>query len=760
MRTLSYRLLASVIALAMTAPGPALAQAVTRVSLPGQARLGVVIAAPLLGTPSGAAPALLLAPASLTPSLFAAPAMTPAPLAAAVPVALQPVLPAAAKPALDRAAVQTAKLTPQSGASQSKEAAGKAFEGTAQRRAPAAEVAGSESAGAPALDRAEAPAPSFKSVPPIPVSQPTIVSRVRNAWPTLLGLGVAAVSAFILYKFGSPAAGLMPFLGLAGTLGWTPSGGVQAAFMAAIRSAAAPGTVISYTKVGEIGTRLGLDSDKSGASFTGLLEEGHLAIRDNKDVLHFTFKSRTQSPHDRSEPERSADALALEAVLKMNSGAPIDHAISVAKADRAVALYEQIARTSGRPVHQIEEARVLRANATLEFTSSLLRAHLKDLESRQSLPLALVQRAADVAETLEWLKTATYQIGHVPPMPERIHKKIVALIGSLNPATEGSAYAAGDIADGYIAALDLLETYDPRDFLYEGLPNKNSLRARTWSPDPSQRDRFLAEVQGRTEAGTTITRETLIRAGRELNLDSAQINAVIEDLATFGRLILRANGASVLIDFHERAMEDADGMAQTHGEALEAIKILNLPGIQAHLRAVARLDALHQEYFEAAKKRHGAAKDYNQVLIALANAKLEVAEDVLAEAERRLRAQPVETTSTPLETVLKARAWLSTAHYSMERRQSVSADVHRALTSSLTLSAVRDALDGKADPELTRGVILTKKFFMELTADRADGADAGSPAPHPSGWRPLDAREFPALTKYGIDLTGKALEGK
>ena len=744
------RIPALVLAFAMAAPGPAFAQAV--VLAPGEAGLGAMSAVPTVSYPSVAAPSISLVPSLLTPSLIAAPSLVPAAATFAVPEALKLVLPAALKSelpapraALDGAAAHAAKMTPNSGAADSKETAGRAFEGSTERKKSSTEVAGNEGSGPSALKRGAPFARTSKITPPIPAFRPTLKQRVLNLWPTAVGLGVAAVSAFILYKFGTPAAGLMPLLGIAGTLGWSPTPGSKSAFLAGIRNAAAPGEVLSYTKVGEIGARLGLDADKAGLLFTELLQDGHLAIRDNRDAIFFSFKGRTESPSG-SEAVRSADALAVQAVQKMNSGAPVDHAIAVAKADKAVTLYEREGSA------QLAEAKVLRANATLEFATTLLAAHRRDLEGRESLTPALTARVADLGVVLDWMNTATYQTGHVPPMPEGVHKKLVALLGSLNPGAEKGSASADEVADGYISALDLLEKYDPRDFLYEGAPKGGALQG----PAPADKtvEAFAAEVRARTSAGETVTRETMMRAGKALELGARDINAVVSVLAARGELLVMANGKTIYFDLRDQAQGDRDGVWDLHNEAIDAIALVNSSNIQDHLRAVTRLDAVRQKYFDSRKHLSSEAKAYQQVLIALANAKLEAASDVLKHLEKSLSSDDAR-----LAGVRHAQAWLAHAYYSNERRQRIDAASLKALTDAVSVAAFRDALGAKTEPLITQGVMQVRQFLNGLRADADDtvGEDA---VPHPSGWRPLTKKDYPALTEFGIDLTGKAIAGK
>ncbi|MBI2386680.1 MAG: ATP-dependent Clp protease ATP-binding subunit, partial [Elusimicrobia bacterium] len=733
------RVLAAAIALAMAAPGPVFAAGVARVSVAVEAGLAPRLAQPGSG-PSYSAPSLILSPASLTPSLLAAPAIAPA--------ALKPVAAAAAKPApreaLDVAAVQAAKLAPNMGGAEAKERAGAAFEGNAERRevssfvSPQGAATGAEHV---FLEINQRSAPASKAVPPIPAANAGFVSFIRKYWLAAATLGAGA----LLWALGSDtAASVLPLLGLAGTLGWTPTPGAKASFLAAIRNAAAPGTVISYDEVGKIGARLGMDADKAGETFTELVREGHLAIRDNRDAVYHSFRARAEAPG--ADP---ADSLASNAAVLMNSGSSSDHARAVAKADRAVAAYEK----AGLP--QLEEARVLRANATLEFVSGLLLAHQKDLESRDPLPLNLARRAMEVAEVREWLQTATYQTGKVPAMPKSIHRKLVALVGSLNPREEDGGAAADEVADGYIAALDLLEKYDPKDFLYEGPSSKAPAPEGSWKPTDKQAAAFAAEIRARTAPGETVTRETIMRAGRSLDLDTEQMAASVSALAARGEALVLANGKVVSFDLRDQAESDRDGLWDLHNEAVDAIKLVNEPGLESHLKAVARLDALHHRYFDARAQLSNEAKAYQQVLIALANAKLEAAADVV-----RRQAEALKGDEARLAGIRQAQAWLDHAYYSAERRQRITTASHKALNAAASLPAFRDALGGHTDPLITQGVMQTRQFLSGMTAEDDEQADRDAPAPHPSGWRPLSARDYPALTKYGIDLTGKAVDGK
>ena len=118
--------------------------------------------------------------------------------------------------------------------------------------------------------------------------------------------------------------------------------------------------------------------------FVKLIRAGYLAIRDNHDAVYFSFRARAEAAERIPAPERTADILAGKAVLLMNSSDSADHARAVAKADRAVTAYENIGLRTRKPLPQLEEARVLRANAMLEFLSYLLGAHKKELENRES----------------------------------------------------------------------------------------------------------------------------------------------------------------------------------------------------------------------------------------------------------------------------------------------------------------------------------------------------------------------------------------
>ena len=750
MNTARGRIVAAVLALAMTAPGPAFAQ-VARAAA-GKTALAPSFVPPSPGLSSPSALTLALTPAALTPSpLSAAPSAAPiisAPLAAA----LIPVIPAAAKAdkpspraALDGAAAQAAKLTPKTGAAESKASSGRAFEGSPERREVASFVSaqGAASATRAPLETNRRPAPAAKTVPPLPVSRPTLAARVWNLWPALVNFGVAAAAAFLLYKFGAPAAGLIPMLGLAGSLAWTPTPGAKAAFLAGIRNASAPGTVISYEAVGKIGARLGMDADKAGETFTELIQEGHIAIRDNRDAVYHSFRARAEAPG--AVP---ADALASNAAVLMNSASSSDHARAVAKAERAVEAY----KAAGLP--QLEEAKVLRGNAMLEFFSGLLLAHQKDLESRDPLPLNLARRAMEVAEVREWIQTATYQAGKVPAMTKSVHRKLVALVGSLNPQAESGDPAADEVADGYIAALDLLEKFDPRDYLFEGAA-KGAAPEGSWTPSAEQVAAFAAEIRSRTAPGETLTRETIMRAGKTLDLDTEQMVAAVSALAARGEVLVLANGKTVYFDLRDQAESDRDGLWELHNEAVDAIKLLNEAGLENHLKAVARLDALHHRYFDARNSLTVAAKAYQQVLIALANAKIEVAADVV-----RHQAEALKGDEARLAGIRQAQAWLDHAYYSAERRQRITTASHKALNAAAALSAFRDALGGHTDSLVTQGVMKTRHFLGDMTAEDDENADHDAPAPHPSGWRPLAPAEYPALTKYGIDLTGKAIDGK
>ncbi|MCR4295137.1 MAG: hypothetical protein NUW21_06355, partial [Elusimicrobia bacterium] len=436
------------------------------------------------------------------------------------------------------------------------------------------------------------------------------------------------------------------------------------------------------------------------------------------------------------------------AVVLMNGGSSSDHARAVAKAERAVAAFEAAASP------RLEEAKVLRANAALEFVSGLLSAHQKDLESRDPLPLPLAKRAMDVAEVRDWLQTATYRTGKVPAMPKGIHAKLVALVGSINPQTEAGSAIADEAADGYIAALDLLEKFDPRDFLYEGAA-KGPAPEGAWKPGAEMLESFAAEIRARTPAGETLPRETIMRAGRALDLDTEKMAAAVAAMAERGELLVLANGKVVFFDLRDQARDDRDGLWDLHNEAVEAIVLLNRSGLENHLRAVARLDALHQRYFDARKSLSVEAKAYQQVLIALANAKLEAAADVV-----RHQAEASKGDEARLAGLRAAQAWLDHAYYSAERRQRITTASQKALNAAASLSAFRDALGGRTEPLVTQGVMKTRHFLGDMTAEDDESADHDAPAPHPSGWRPLSQGDYPALNKYGIDLTGKAIDGK
>ncbi|MDD5305635.1 MAG: ATP-dependent Clp protease ATP-binding subunit, partial [Elusimicrobia bacterium] len=244
-------------------------------------------------------------------------------------------------------------------------------------------------------------------------------------------------------------------------------------------------------------------------------------------------------------------------------------------------------------------------------------------------------------------------------------------------------------------------------------------------------------------------------AGRSLGLDANQMAASVSALAARGEVLVLANGKVVFFDLRDQARSDRDGLWELHNEAIDSIALINQPGLENHLRAVARLDALHHRYFDARKSLSVEAKAYEQVLIALANAKLEAAADVV-----RLQAEALKGDDARLAAVRQAQAWLDHAYYSAERRQRITTASHKALNAAASLSAFRDALGGRTEPLITQGVMKTRQFLSDMTAEDDEDADHDAPAPHPSGWRPLAPRDYPALTKYGIDLTGKATLGK
>ena len=732
----SRRLLILTLALALAGPGPAFAAGIARATIPGEAGFGTSFSAPILAWPFAAAPSLILSPAALSPTL-SAPSIAPALQIIAAAAAAKPVV--AAKPSLENAAREALKLSPETGGAEAKAGAGRSFEGAAESRPESVEVAGADSERHDVLLPSSPSAAELKTVP----APPTLRTRALKAWPAVVNTAVAAAAAFLLYKFGAAGAGLLPVLGLAGTLGWSATPGSKAAFLAGIRNAAAPGTVLTYKAVGEIGARLGLDADKAGALFAELVEEGHLAIRENRDAVYHSFRSRVDGN------PLPGDEDALKAVKLMNSGASADHARAAYWADEAVAAIE-----AAGGAERLAEAKALRGNAALELASGMIAAHGMDLLVRETRTPQMESRLADAHEVLAWTKTATYQAGHTPAMPAAIHRKLIKLLSTLNPSSEDGKPLPGEVADGYIAALDLFERFDPRDFLFQA--SKSAAPAGSWTPSEKQASAFIAEVRARTSAGETVTLETLMRAGKAQALDTAQINAVVSALGARGELMILGNGKVIYFDLRDQAESDRDGVWDLHNEAIDAIALVNAPGLEDHLRAVAKLDALRQKYFDARKLLSTEAAAYQQVLIALANAKLEAASDVLRHQEKALPAGDAR-----LAGIRHAQAWLAHAYYSAERRQRVDAASLKALNGAASLGAFRDALGAKTEPLITQGVMQTRSFLNGLRADAEEGAESdGAPAPHPSGWRPLAKKDYPALTAYGIDLTGKAVEGK
>ncbi len=621
-------------------------------TLPGPAFATGVTRVPVMGEARLAASFAL---PQLGASAIGAPAQTLSPVALTSPLATPSaasVLPAAsvsaaAKATLEGAARQAATITPKSSGRESKERAGGAFEGASERRGAALDVAGAEGAG---------PAP-------LPPSEK------------------------------------------AGTPGGNSPADPKTAFLAAIRGAAAPGTTVTYATVKKIGEGLGLDDQKTGTLFTELLQEGHLAMRDNKDTVYFSFRARAEAAANAPASEHAADVLASGAVALMNSANLADHARAVAQADRAVAAYEE-ASQAGQPLPQLEEAKVLRANAMLEFFSGFLGAHRKDLESLKSLTPKLTERVADLAEALAWLKTATYQAGSVPPMTEHLHRKLVALVASLDPLEEDGSVAKGDVADGYIAALLLLEQFDPRDFLHEGPTSKAPAPEGSWTPSGQQTEAFATEIRAHASAGETVAPETITRAGKALGLDASQINAVLFALAARGELLVLANGKAIYFDLMSQAASDRDGVWNLHNEAIDAIKLLNAPDAASHLRAVARLDAVLKKY-SARKSLRPESKALEQVSIALGNAKLEAITSSLRRQEKTLRGDQ-------LDAVRLCLSLLSNVYYAAERRQNIGSDLAAGLEAAATRRVLQEAADGKKDDELARGAELTRAFIENL----------------------------------------------
>jgi endopeptidase La len=638
------------------------------------------------------------------------------------------------------AAAHTANLTQKSSASDSKSQSAVAFEGSSPHRPSASpsDVVGAEGAKPDSLPRSAPVVPSTKSSPPLPLTPRTLGSRVWSLWPAALNVAVASAAAFLLYHFGSSAAGSLPFLFLAGTIGQGPTPGLKTAFLASIRSHTEPGKLVSYAKVAEIGLGLGLDANKAGALFTDLLQEGHIGIRENRDAVYFSFKGRASSPSMASSAEHSADVLASEAVKKLNSSSSADHAIAAAKADLAVAAYEKLG------VSQIEEAKALRGNAMLEFFTGLLSAHEMQLKSMAPTP-KLAARAADVAAALAWLHEATYQAGYVPPMPESVHRKLVALIGTLNPQGEDGRAAEGEVADGYIAALDLLEKFDPVNFLLDG-PAKSPAPEGSWKPSDAQAGSFLRAVRARTSPGETVTRETLMRAGKSLDLDAAQINAAVSALAASGRLLVLTNGMVLYFDLYERAQEDQDGIWDVHAEVVDGLKLANAPGTASPLRAVAKLDAARRAYL---KERKSDALE--QVSIALGNAKLEAIGGALWAHEKALN-DSLEGTrpawggldlgaiAKRLAVVRLTLAMLAPVYYSAERRQDISESLAAGLDETATLEVLREAAGAELDADASYGAELTRAFVDRVASGQRAGSTPRDKGPRgPAG--DLDSSE-------------------
>ena len=62
----------------------------------------------------------------------------------------------------------------------------------------------------------------------------------------------------------------------------------------------------------------------------------------------------------------------------------------------------------------------------------------------------------------------------------------------------------------------------------------------------------------------------------------------------------------------------------------------------------------------------------------------------------------------------------------------------KALNAAVTMTAIKDALGAKVDPQLTKGIMEVRLFLNGLRADAENEAAANAqeePAAHPSGWR-------------------------
>jgi len=716
------------------------------------------LAAPALNAAPALAPSLAVPGAPL--SFPAAPAAVPS---AAAPVPVAQALRAAARPA--------AMAGPAPSDDSVKAAAGRSFDVSAARPAdePSAVPAAASNGAAPLAAATTSPRKALPVIPALPARR---FARARAYAPKIMLAAGAGLAVWALNHFGiHPAVLAAPLAMLAGTLGSNegmPSPSLLAQFMAQAAAVAPPGKVLSGDETARIGQRLALDSGQLQQVLMTLMERGDLGLQDNRAIVHYSFASRVRAASGPQTSESLGDLGALAAVKLLNSGAPLDHAKGLNEAAGAVALYERAERETGLNPPQLAEARVLRANLALEHLGDMIRAHKAAVEKARPADDAFrIRRAADADAVLDWLKTATYAVDAVPPLPKSVHAKALEILLSLNPRDE-QGRQGDNLVSAYIEAVDLLEKYDPANFSSEGAAKTSGAES---SSDAATLGLFLVkEVMPAERIGD----EAVQAALKTFGWDAARARNALTELARRGYVVIRDNGAMIMTSLPYRQGEE--GLGDTHADALAAVKLLNSTDPLDHLRAVARLDKAKADYVRLlrAAGRHDAI--FEEASILFGNAVLEAAGDALRGLERALREslsgeRPMPAGATRddlgrrMVDVQKALEWLKTAAYSADRRFEMPADLARSMHELLDLRAFREIVMGKVngDMDIVRGTRLVRDFLARnAEGGRALSSGTGDvevPATH-GGFRPLSKSEYGTLLEYGTDLTQKAADGK
>ncbi|MFI5347760.1 MAG: AAA family ATPase, partial [Elusimicrobiota bacterium] len=665
-------------------------------------------------------------------------------------------------------ALPAAMAGPVPSADDMKSSAGRSFDLSAVRPADAAASGFASSGPAPLASATRVPMKALPAIPALPANR---LARARAYAPKILLAAAAGAAVWVLNHFGiHPALAAGPLALLAGTLGANdngPSPSLLAQFMSQAAAVAPPGKILTGDEVARIGQRLALEPGQIQLVLTTLMQAGDLGLQDNRIIVHYGFAARARAAAGPKTSETMGDAAAREAVQLLNSGAPLDHAKGLNTAAAAIVLYEKAAAETGKAPEQLAEAKVLRANLALEHIGDLLRAHKAGVEAARPADDSFrIRRVADVDAALEWLKTASYQVGSVPPIRREVHSKILQILLSLSPRDE-QGRQGDNLVSAYIEAVDLMESYASRDFAAAD----GTTGAAAPAP-ASDADGFGLFLVKEVMPGERVDDEAVQAGMKKLGWDATRARNALTELARRGYVVIRDNGIILMTSLPYRAGDDE--LKSADAEALAAVKLLNSTDPLDHLRAVARLDRANAEYVRVFRARGRSESIHEEIQILMGNAALEAAGDALRGLERSLRetlsgerAMPFGVTRDQLgERLTRAQnalQWLKGAAYSADRRFELPPGMAQSIRDLLDLRAFREIVKDKikGEMDIVHGTRLVRAF-LERNAEggRAYPALIATVAPTAGGFRPLDKSEYKTLLDFGTDVTQKAVDGK